>query len=151
MQKNLLNKEVAETAIARVQKLAPATKARWGKMTATEMLLHLNKVHEQLLSPAAPSPKKTTLKQWLLRWLVLYILPKYPRGAKTPRPFNTKNTIDEAAFEAQKEHCIQLLQRFAQHREPIQHYHPYFGALTTTQWGQSSWKHADHHLRQFGV
>jgi hypothetical protein len=29
--------------------------------------------------------------------------------------------------------------------------HPLFGPLTTTQWGQLTWKHLDHHLRQFGV
>ena len=151
MQKNLLNEACCEKMVVRLQQLQPATPARWGKMTATEMLLHLNKVHQHLLSPAAASPKKTAVKQWLLRWLVLYVLPQYPHGAKTPKPFNTKDSINEAAFEEQKEQCIRLLRRFAQHQEPIQHYHPYFGALTTSQWGLSSWKHADHHLRQFGV
>ena len=29
--------------------------------------------------------------------------------------------------------------------------HPFFGKITTTDWGLVNYKHADHHLRQFGV
>lgn len=152
MEKNLLAKEACEMLIQRVQNLRAATPPLWGKMTATEMLLHLNKVHQLLLlPPAVVSPRKTSPKQLLIRWLVLYVMPRYPRGAKAPRQFHTKGTINSEAFDEQKEQCIQLLHRFAQHKEPIQHYHPYFGAISTSQWGLSSWKHADHHLRQFGV
>jgi hypothetical protein len=29
--------------------------------------------------------------------------------------------------------------------------HPFFGAMTPTEWGRINYKHADHHLSQFGV
>jgi hypothetical protein len=153
MGKNLLDKETSEVLVQRVQKLRAATSPLWGKMTATEMLLHVNKVHQHLLSPpdAAPAHQKTSAKQLLIRWLVLYLLPRYPKGAKTPHQLNTKGAINNAAFEEQKRLFIALLRRLAHHKEPINHYHPYFGALSTRQWGLSSWKHADHHLRQFGL
>jgi transposase InsO family protein len=31
------------------------------------------------------------------------------------------------------------------------HPHPFFGALTPQEWARGSYKHLDHHLRQFGV
>lgn len=152
MEKNLFSKEACEALVARVQNLNADTSPHWGKMTATEMLLHLNKVHAQLLTPAvARSNQKTTARQLIIRWLVLYIMPHYPRGAKTPRQLNTKGTISKKAFEEQQQLFADTLRRFANHTELIEHFHPYFGALSTRQWGLSSWKHADHHLRQFGL
>lgn len=152
MAKNLLDKEACETLVLRVQKLSAGALPRWGKMTATEMLLHVNKLHQHLLlPPVTVTRNNTSPKQYLLRWLVLYGMPRYPKGAKTPKQFNTKGAGNEAAFEDQKALFIALLRRFAEHKEPIHHFHPYFGALSTRQWGLSSWKHADHHLRQFGL
>jgi hypothetical protein len=151
MKKNLLHNDTAEQIITRVQKLQPSDEPLWGGMTPTEMLLHMNKVHQLLLSPSTSSPQKTSLKHLLIRWLVLYVMPRYPKGAKAPAPLVTKGTIDEAAFAEQKQLFITLIRRFAQPSSPIQHFHPYFGALSTKQWGLASWKHADHHLRQFGV
>jgi len=29
--------------------------------------------------------------------------------------------------------------------------HPFFGTLSADEWGKLTWKHIDHHLRQFGV
>jgi hypothetical protein len=29
--------------------------------------------------------------------------------------------------------------------------HPFFGQMSRTEWGRLTWKHLDHHLRQFGV
>lgn len=33
----------------------------------------------------------------------------------------------------------------------ISHPHPFFGKLTSEQWGKGIYKHLDHHLKQFGV
>jgi hypothetical protein len=151
MKKNLLDPEAAWEMAKRIERLRPDTSPRWGKMNATEMLLHMNKVHQQLLSPAAATTKKTSLKQLLIRWLVLYVMPRYPKGAKTPSVFDTKGAAKQDVFDEQKRLFTELLQRFAAMEEPIRHYHPYFGALSTSQWGVASWKHADHHLRQFGL
>lgn len=137
--------------IERVQNLQADSTPRWSQMTATEMLRHCNLVHAQLLAPAATTQKKTSLRHYLLRWVVLYLLPRYPKGAETPRQFRTKDTVDAAGFETEKQAFIASLRRFALQNKPIAHWHPYFGNLSTTQWGLSSWKHADHHLRQFGV
>lgn len=151
MKNNLFNKEAAEQIVTRVQQLQASAKALWGTMTATEMLLHCNKVHEQLLSASTPSGKKTSLKQYLLRWIVLYIMPHFPKNAKAPKQMRTKGIINNAAFEEQKNIFGELIRRFSAHTTPITHRHPYFGNLTSKQWGIAAWKHVDHHLRQFGI
>jgi hypothetical protein len=151
MKKNLLDKDAVERMISRVQGLQPSTQPLWGSMTSTEMLLHCNRTHQHLLSPSVSTKNKTSLKQYVIRWVVLYLMPRFPKGAKTPKPLRTKGTISDAAFTEQKHLFIQLLRRFPTHNSPITHPHPYFGGLTTKQWGLSAWKHADHHLRQFGV
>lgn len=151
MKKNLLNNESCDLLISRLSSLRHDTPALWGSMTATEMLLHCNRVHQHLLSSSENTGKRTSLKQFLVRWVVLYLMPRYPKGANAPKQLRTKGTISEAAFEEQKKTFIDLLRRFQQHATPIRHHHPYFGNLSTEQWGLASWKHTDHHLRQFGL
>ena len=151
MKNNLGKPQTAERVIARAQRLQPSSQPLWGSMTVTEMLYHCNKVHQQLLTPASPSGKKTSLQQYLLRWLVLYGIPRFPRNAQTPKALRTKGTIDNREFEKQKEEFVVSVRKFANNTAPIAHFHPYFGKLGTEQWGIASWKHVDHHLRQFGV
>lgn len=148
---NLLDSSAAEEMARRVLQLTPEAKPLWGSMTATEMLLHCNKIQEHLLTPATAPKKKTSAKQLILRWVVLYLLPRYPRNAGAPRQVVTKGLIDQNAFAEQQQRFIQNVLRFPKHTAPIEHHHPYFGSMSTRQWGLSSWKHNDHHLRQFGV
>ncbi|GAA4742913.1 DUF1569 domain-containing protein [Flavisolibacter ginsenosidimutans] len=150
MRKSLLDKECGETLVRRIQKLQPDSAPLWGRMNATEMLLHMNRVHEQLLN-TPPVKKGTSLRQYIGRWLFLYLVPGFPKNARTPKRNDTKGQIDASAFEEQKQKFIALIQRFPHHQQSIELPHPYFGDLNTKQWGFAGYKHANHHLRQFGV
>ena len=150
MKKSLLEKECSERLVSRIQKLKPEMQPLWGSMNATEMLLHCNRINEQLLN-GPPVKKGTRIKQYIGRWLVLYLMPAFPKNAQTPRRNITKGQVDASAFEAQQQQFIELVQRFPSHANPIELPHPYFGDLNTTQWGLAGYKHVDHHLRQFGI
>lgn len=150
MKKSLRNNDCAEDLVRRVQALKAEAAPLWGRMNATEMLLHCNVVNEHLLN-APPHRKGTRLKQYIGRWLVLYLLPAFPKNARTPARNDTKGKIDPAAFGAERTKFITLIRQFPQHTKPIRLPHPYFGDLDTRQWGLAGWKHMDHHLRQFGV
>ena len=76
MKKNLLYQTAADNIIARVQKLQPTSKAQWGTMNATEMLLHANLCNQEVFEDIVPV-KRTTVKQYLLRILALYIAPHF--------------------------------------------------------------------------
>lgn len=150
MKKSLLDNECSETLLNRIQKLSPDTSPLWGSMNATEMLLHCNRINEQLLT-ATPAKKGTRINQYLARLLVLYLLPNYPKNAQTPKRNVTKGQVDTSAFEEQRKKFVELVQRFPSHQNPIELPHPYFGDLNTAQWGLAGYKHVDHHLRQFGL
>lgn len=150
MKKNILDQQCVETLVDRVQKLQPDAQGRWGTMNATEMLLHCNRVNEQLL--AGSSLKKGNRPmQYIARWLVLYLLPNYPKNARMPKRNITTGQVDATAFAQELENFIALLRRFPSHDKPIELPHPYFGDLNTRQWGIAGYKHVDHHLRQFGL
>lgn len=150
MKRNLRDSACSQQLIDRIGKLQPGTPPLWGRMTATEMLLHCNRVNEQLLE-SPPVKKGTAPKQYIARWLYLYVKPIFPKNIPTPKRNDTKGAIDDAAFEAERNRFIALLSRFPTHAKPISLPHPYFGDLNTNQWGIFGYKHMDHHLRQFGL
>lgn len=149
--KNLVDQRSVENLIERIGKLKPSTPALWGTMTATEMLLHCNKVCSYLLQPPPVGQKKTSLKEYLVRCYVLYLLPNFPQGIKGPKQVMTKGLAADIEFEDQRRAFIEVLKKFPSHPTPINHRHPYFGIMGTREWGRTAWKHTDHHLRQFGV
>jgi hypothetical protein len=82
MKKNLLESSASEQLVERVKKLTPTNTQRWGEMNATEMLLHCNICNRQILDESR-GDEKTSIKQYLLRILALYIAPNFKRGIKS--------------------------------------------------------------------
>ena len=60
---------------------------------------------------------------------------------------------DEPDLESQRRRLIGLIDAFsaAGPAGATEHPHSFFGRLTPEEWGVLSYKHIDHHLRQFGV
>ncbi|WP_266367031.1 DUF1569 domain-containing protein [Tellurirhabdus rosea] len=148
--KNLLDLPAAEEIVARVKNLKVTNAPHWGRMNASEMLLHCNLCMTQILEgdmPFAP----TTLKQRVIRFLSFNVVPQFPKNLKTHHRNDTKGLVSEAEFEAQKKRFINVIETFGRHQQPIALTHPAFGTLNTRQWGLAAWMHMDHHLRQFGV
>jgi hypothetical protein len=57
-----------------------------------------------------------------------------------------------ASIEEERAAVLELLERIAAGpREGAGPAHPLFGSLTWREWGVATYKHADHHLRQFGA
>jgi hypothetical protein len=82
----------------------------------------------------------------LVKWLVVYSPVSPPRGKieTAPEMLSTAPETwaqDLAAVET-------LMERIA--TTPTTARHPAFGPLTHDGWCRLSWKHVDHHLRQFG-
>jgi hypothetical protein len=133
---------------ARIDRLAPDRRPLWGKMDAGQMIVHLTAQLRTGLGELACARKKTPLDNWLMRRLIIYVLP-WPRGAPTAPEFLAQPTAtwdeDVAALRA-------AIDRFAA-RGPGAAWppHPAFGPLTGRMWGVLAWRHLDHHLRQFGA
>jgi hypothetical protein len=133
---------------ARIERLTPDRRPLWGRMDAGRMIVHLTAQLRAGLGELACAPRKTPLNNWLMRRLIVYVLP-WPRGSPTAPEFMAQPAAtwdqDFAALRA-------AIDRFAA-RGPGGPWaeHPAFGPLTGRMWGVLAWRHLDHHLRQFGL
>jgi hypothetical protein len=148
--KNLFEKSVYEEVMERIGKLGPDSQRQWGKMTVAQMLAHCKRAFRV---PLSEKPLPRMFPGRLVGWLIrhkLYDSKPYAKGLPTAPGFIIR---DERDFVKEKTELIGLVSQFYQ-RGPEhvgKHPHPFFGSLTSEQWGRSMWKHLDHHLRQFNV
>ncbi|WP_185290640.1 DUF1569 domain-containing protein [Chryseobacterium lactis] len=150
MKKNLLNRKTADFIIARVQNLSAIHKSQWGSMTVCEMLLHCNSCNRQILEESR-GQEKTSVKQYVLRILALYIASDFKKNIQGELRHNTKGETNDADFERYRDEFIHLVKKFPENIRPLTLSHPAFGNISTQEWGIAAYKHMDHHLRQFGV
>lgn len=150
MKKNLLDKRAAENMVSRAGNLQVNALPLWGKMNATEMLLHCNSCNREIFEKERGA-RKTTFKQYLLRILALYIAPDFKKGISSEPHHITSGKSSESNFEDLKQEFIRLIKLFPENTKALTLTHPAFGNISTNQWGIAAYKHMDHHLRQFGV
>jgi hypothetical protein len=148
MPKTLFDPDVRAGLRGRMETVRPGAAPLWGKMSSGQMLAHLNAALEMALGELKPALKKTPLSNPLVRWLVIYVM-KWPRGTPTaPELLATP----PGEWQADLDRFGDLLERMGS-RSPHGEWprHPAFGAMTGRRWGDLSWKHVDHHLRQLGA
>jgi hypothetical protein len=138
-----------QAIVARLHRLSPNTRRRWGRMTAPQMIAHLSDQMRHTLGDESVAARQGAVRWPPIRFAAIYLIP-WPKGRikGPPEAFVTKPTDwekDMAGLEA-------LICRFAecstQERWPD---HALFGHMTRRRWGVFVHKHFDHHLRQFGV
>ena len=145
--KTILHPSDAEQIIHRVKQLNASSYRRWGRLSVGEMIYHCTCVN-LAVSGAPPSQKSPSLKQHLLRILVLDILKKLPRGARGDPEFFSRQVIP---FTDQgKEDLLSSIRVFGDKNIIPGGQHHVFGRLSQRNWGRFIWIHLDHHLRQFG-
>lgn len=150
MKRNLFNRKSAESIINRAKQLKEDYQPRWGKMNVVEMLLHCNSCNREILEKER-SHKKTTVKQYLLRILALYIAPGFKKGLSSEQHHITKGKAVNIDFETALADFIDVINQLCVTQKQLTLTHPAFGNISTHQWGIAAYKHMDHHLRQFGV
>ena len=135
--------------VARIAKLTPETRPRWGKMSAAGMTAHLNDAVRMALSDLPVKPKGGPLRFPPLRYLILYVFP-FPKGAPTAPELLVR--CDAASLEEERRQFSMLMDRLGQ-VTPATRFgeHPAFGHLTHKDYGTLIAKHTEHHFRQFGL
>jgi hypothetical protein len=133
----------------RVDRLTADHKPLWGRMNAAQMLAHVNDAMRMAAGELPTAPKNTPLRRWPLKQLVIFVLP-WPKGVPTAPELLAR--IDGADLQAEqalfKAIASRLAAKPAADTWPA---HPAFGPMTHRAWGVLEFRHADHHLRQFGV
>lgn len=148
--KSLLDQDVQQACLDRINKLTPASQPVWGKMNTAQMLAHCAEVAEVLNGkPLEGTPFMVKLFKGMIRKMVVNEKP-YPQNSRTHPQYVVS---DAREFEAEKERMIAALVKLGSFTEAERRQlnHPLFGTMTDEELGWSSYKHLDHHLVQFGV
>ena len=147
--RSILNEGDRAEITTRMRSLSVSSTGRWGSLDLTGMLQHLRLSALMTLGElSVPSANKRVFQVFPLKHLILYVLP-FPQGAPTAPELKPSVA---AALEEERAALLELLERIGTGpREGAGPAHPLFGPLTWREWGVVTYKHADHHLRQFGA
>ncbi len=146
--KNLFDPTAKQEIIARINQLTPQSQRKWGKMDAGQMLAHVQ-------VPMGVALGTNTVKG---NWLMKLILPLFKKKLYDETPWKQGLPTDktfimtgvEKNFDAEKNQLLDKINQFTE-VNMVNEKHPVFGKLTKEQWSKATWKHLDHHLKQFGV
>ena len=146
---SILNESDRAAIVNRMRSLSTSSTRRWGTMDVTGMLKHLHLSALMALGEMdVPSANKRAFHMFPLKHLLLYVVP-FPKGAPTAPKLKP---IDAASMEEERAALLELIERLGTGpSEGAGPAHPLFGPLTWREWGVVMYKHADHHLKQFGV
>jgi Protein of unknown function (DUF1569) len=137
--------------IERLGKLASDSSREWGKMSPSQMMEHTARVLEMAMCDEQPIKQKLIGKAlgWAFKKSFVGEKP-FAKNAPTGPEYVIK---DEPDFEATRARLSELIAALhGRGPETLDgNVHPFFGRLTGKQWGETQYKHVDHHLRQFGV
>jgi Protein of unknown function (DUF1569) len=147
--RSILNESDRVEISSRVRSLSQSSTGRWGSMDVASMLQHLHLSARMGLGELPlPSANKRAFQVFPLKHLILYVLP-FPKGAPTAPGLKPGVAV---SLEDERAAVLELLERIGMGpREGAGPAHPLFGPLTWREWGVVTYKHADHHLRQFGA
>lgn len=147
---SILNENDRSAIVNRLQSLSTSATGRWGSMDVAGMMRHLRLSAQTAVGELeVPSVNKRALQVFPLKHLFLYVVP-FPKGAPTAPKL--KSDLAGASFEEERAALLDLLERIAAGpSDGIGPEHPLFGPLTRREWAVATYKHTDHHLRQFGA
>ena len=149
--KNIFNASDRNELLARVEKLTPESQAVWGTMNVSQMLAHA--AQGAKMPTGEVKPKSVGFPVSLIgRLLKSKILGEGPLRRNSPTSPEIKIT-DPREFQKEKANFISAIQKLGALGEAgvKNDKHPFFGKMTPAEWGRINYKHADHHLSQFGV
>ncbi len=148
--KTIFDANTLEELMERIERLGPETERQWGKMSAAQAMEHMARALDMAMGI---KPMKQILPGKLFsRFFRKEFLGEQP--FKKNRPTGPAFIVkEEPDFESTRVRLKELIDQFHAlgERGLEGNVHGFFGPLTGTQWGETQYKHVDHHLRQFGV
>jgi hypothetical protein len=145
---SIFDKTDNQSIINRINYLGPETKPLWGKMTVDQMCKHCTSTINVAFD------KQEVKVNFLLRFMGKMLKNKvfntdFGRNSPTAKEFKFEGSYD---LETAKKEFAESFAQFAQGQQVIKIMnHPFWGKMTHEDWDKLMWKHADHHLKQFGV
>ena len=148
--KTIFDKTAHDELLERLCKLEMSSERQWGKMSPSQMVEHVARAVEMAMG-------KKPMKRMLIGKLMSRFFRKEYLGEQQFQPNRPTGAgllvRDDPDFEPTRTRLLALITELHHYGESATdgNVHPFFGTLTGKQWGETQYKHVDHHLRQFGV
>jgi len=148
--KSLFEPSTLQEITSRIDRLTPDDSPQWGKKNVSHMLAHCN--NGIAMAMGIINPRRTLIGKLigpLFRSVYSNDKP-FPKEGPTSDELRVTSACD---FEKEKIRLVELINQFSNNgtEKVTKHPHPFFGPLTSPEWGIGMYKHLDHHLRQFNV
>jgi len=138
--------------LRRLQTVGPNSTARWGRMSAHQMICHLG---DAMLVATGQKPAEAVggpLPKTIVKWIALYLPVRWPSGIRTVAEIDQEGGGTKPQdFIREVRELDMRLRRFAEERQTMCPTHPIFGPMSRKAWLRWAYLHTDHHLRQFGA
>jgi hypothetical protein len=148
--KSMFEQATLDEVVRRINSLNARSQHLWGKMGVAQMLAHCSTTLE------AATGRRTPRRMLIGRILGPFFKKRYTDDSELSRNSPTHPSFvitDPRDFAGEKQRLLDLARGFSEGGEakctilP----HSFFGRLTAQEWGRGTYKHLDHHLRQFGA
>jgi hypothetical protein len=147
MNLSLIEPDVKAKILGRIKNLKAGSPPLWGKMTVAQMCAHCNA--QMRVALGIDKLKPNWIGKLFGSWMKKMVLSEKPYSHSLPTA-PALRVSHEPEFESVRQGMIQLVEKFTSDtimKDP----HPVFGPMSIDEWSRSTWKHLDHHLKQFGV
>jgi uncharacterized protein DUF1569 len=151
--KTLANGKDRQEILDRLARVRPDSTRKWGKMSAHQMVCHLNDSFHCATGDKYVSPHSNFLLRTLVKWFALHVPIHWPPGYPTrPEMDQLIGGTRPMEFAADVEKLRKTIERFTNSQKDFTwHPHPGFGQMTEEEWMRWGYLHTDHHFRQFGA
>jgi len=150
--KNILNENVRNEIINRIEKLAENDKPVWGKMSAGDFMCHIGDSFRLATGKKEVKFTGNFISSSLIKMLILNGLPMMKEKIETsPELKPGVGGTPATNFNSDKETLLELVKYFDQNYPSDQKIaHPFFGKMNRTEWAKLMFIHTNYHLKQFG-
>jgi hypothetical protein len=149
--KSLFEESTREEILKRVDLVSLQSARQWGKMDVSQMLSHCS--HALEMAMGTINPKRALIGKILGPLFKHKYSDDSSIGKNSPTATELITTTSSPQFEKEKNRLKDLVIQFSNNGEAhvTKHPHPFFGPLTSVEWGKGMYKHIDHHLKQFSA
>jgi len=146
--KTFFDHSAQEELRQRVEKLSAQSASHWGRMASAQMLAHCTVAFQVPVGDLQVAKHPLRFIGSIFKKSLLGEKP-FSKNSPTAKEFLVRQDCD---FESEKTKFLTAFQKVAQGPSSVTCFnHPFFGKMTTDDWGRLLYKHLDHHLQQFGV
>lgn len=144
----LADPDVRTRCCERIARLDPNASPKWGRMTAPQMVCHLNDSFRVGAGEKDASSDTNLVKQTVFKWVALHTPFPWPHGVPTmPEVEQGRGGTPPADWERDCADLRASIHAFADRGAFAMH--PLFGEMSRGDWLIWGYRHLDHHLRQF--